>query len=501
MVTVPPQVNKNEGTPNPVYQEFLPIWTRSRAAMTGEHAVKAHDHRVSTKNLLIPFSPQMRPEQYDFYKAEAEFPGLTSQYGRVVLGGLLRKRPSLDTDNEDVQTWLEEDFTEDGGSLVSFLDEAIWEELVTTRAGVQVDFPVAENYEALDPEERARVKPYPILWKAEQIINWRERGGKLVRVVLRYVEEVDSDEHPMHVDYLEKVKDLYINEEDHYQCDIYQEVDGASTTEERNATVWEKVAEYVPEMGGEPLDYIPFWFLNGSVDPLMPVMSGITNREIALYNKVSRRNHLLYSASTFTPVLFSNINDEEFDDIVDRGLGTWIRLSPEDSIDSLKTPTEALGDLNTSIEQTVAEISKMGVRMLAPEGGSDTSGIALEIRNSAQTAQLSILNTKISKTMESVFRTMIDWYYGGDAESIEVTFTMSTDFNPSPIGAEWMRLITEWYQDRLIPRSTFINVAKHNDVLPGDYNDSEAQTEIQEDPALGASVGSSIVSGREEDEV
>jgi hypothetical protein len=47
-----------------------------------------------------------------------------------------------------------------------------------------------------------------------------------------------------------------------------------------------------------------------------------------------------------------------------------------------------------------------------------------------------------------------------------------------------MRLVSEWYQAGIIPRSVFVNIAKYNDFLPADYDDEEATSEIQTDPLI-----------------
>lgn len=47
-----------------------------------------------------------------------------------------------------------------------------------------------------------------------------------------------------------------------------------------------------------------------------------------------------------------------------------------------------------------------------------------------------------------------------------------------------MRLITEWYQNGLIPRSTFLEVAKNNDAIPTDYDDTKGNDEISNDDKI-----------------
>jgi len=174
------------------------------------------------------------------------------------------------------------------------------------------------------------------------------------------------------------------------------------------------------------------------------------------------------------------MTDEEFDNIVDAGLGSWLRVRKDESITVLETPTAALSDMEKAIESTVNEMAKMGIRMLSPEQAA--SGVALEIRNASQTAQLGTLNAKVSGIMREVIAFMLNWKYGADYKSTDIEFEMSSDFAPMVGGEGAMRLVSEWYQLGIISRSTFLNIAKYNDFLPADYSDEDAIAEIQTDP-------------------
>jgi len=172
--------------------------------------------------------------------------------------------------------------------------------------------------------------------------------------------------------------------------------------------------------------------------------------------------------------------DEEFQEIVDAGLGTWLRVRKDENISVLETPTGALNDMDRAIESTVQEMAKMGIRMLSPEQAA--SGVELEIRNASQTAQLGTLNAKVSNTLREVIAFMLNWKYGTDYNSTDIEFQMSNDFAPMVGGEGAMRLISEWYQSGIISRSTWVSIAKYNDFLPADYSDEEAIEEIQTDP-------------------
>jgi hypothetical protein len=233
---------------------------------------------------------------------------------------------------------------------------------------------------------------------------------------------------------------------------------------------------------GERLTTIPAWPLNGDLEPKMPMIMPLIDKEVSLYNKLSRRNHLLYGAATYTPVISSDMTDDEFDDVVSAGLGGWIRLRQGDTADILATPTDALKDMQATIEATISEMARLGVRMLTTE--NEQSGVALELRNAGQTAQLSVLSTKISNTMQQVICFMLNWRYDLKLKAEDIKFKLSEDFDPVPLGADWLRLATEWYQNGLLPRSVWLSMLKQNDMINPEYSDEEAKKEINGDEML-----------------
>jgi hypothetical protein len=494
---------KTVADPNAAYESLSPLWQKCRAVCSGEQYVKDFDANIDVltfKNLLIPFSPSMSQAQYKFYKAEAELPGITAQFAKMIIGGLLRKKPLLELPDGmpgEAYEWIINEFGKDDSPLVAFLDAALWEEVQTSRAWIFVDYPVVENAESYTKEELLSFKPYPVLRKAEQIVNWRvseNQYGKAIldRVIVRVFEE-SYDENEFHPTFKDTV---YVHEliEGKYQIRKFQRssnttivpvIGGAKQNVEiaNNAIKFDLVDTFSNIMAnGEPISIIPAWPLNGSIELVEPMLAAIIDKEISLYNKISRRNHLLYGAATYTPVIISDMTDEEFDEIVSGGLGTWLRLRQGDDAKVLETPTAALQDMDRAIASSIEEMAKLGIRMLSPE--TEQSGVALEIRNAAQTAQLGTLNNKVSNIMAQVIVFMLNWRYDLQLRVSEIEFSLSTDFNPVPLGADWLRLATEWYQQGLLPRSVWLVLLKQNDLVSPDYNDEEAIQEITADKLL-----------------
>ena len=160
---------KTLSDPNDAYTSMQPLWLRCRAVCSGERFVKEYDNTLDTHtftNMLVPFSPSMTSQQYRFYKAEAELPGLVAQYSKFVIGGLLRKKPQLelpDGMDEDIKDWILDSFGQDGCSLASFLDQALQEKLPTSRAWIYVDYSKVKDPESLTKEQFLNYKPNPVL--------------------------------------------------------------------------------------------------------------------------------------------------------------------------------------------------------------------------------------------------------------------------------------------------------------------------------------------------
>ena len=497
---------KTVGSPRDEYLSIQKEWLRNRAIIQGQQYAKDYDQVPDVNsNLLLPFNSTMTQAQYDHYKAEAELPGVSSQYAKMLTGGLLRKVPILEiNDNrinvEETKDWIMNRFGEGNESLISFLDAALWEEMQTSRAWVQIDYPNVD-LESLAPEERRQITPFPRLWNAESVINWSTATSpvsgyqRLTSVIIRSYSPAEGST-PYHPTLVDTVWVHYLDAEGLYAIDTYvnpnrstldaRYVDGQLEQDypEFDRDSWTLVSTNNNIMiNGERLGAIPFFPLNGSIDIIDPSFSPIVDREVALYNKISRRNHLLYLSATYTPVVQSDsLTDQEKDQLAQQGLGTWMFIGQQDSISTLSTPTQSLTDMEAAIRNGYDELTRIGVKMLSLEpNNSDQSGVALQIRNAAQNAQLATLNAKISEQIKTIIRFMIHWRTGIIVEETDIRFNLSSDFARASTPTDVVRLIAEWYQGGLIPRSLFIEIMKANDIIPTDYRDDQAVAEIEED--------------------
>ncbi len=489
---------KTVASPNNAYNAYVKLWAKVRAVCGGERFVKDYDKILygDFRNLLIPFSTTMTQDQYNIYKAEAELPGIVAQFCKLIVGGLLRKPPVItlpDNIDKKAYDWISKQFGQDDSPITSFLEEALFEELQTSRAWIAVDYPVVENPDSLDKADKEKLKPYPILWQAEKVINWRvrpESQGKVVldRVITReLIEDFRSNE--FHPNYIDRVSVHELNEKGNYQIRVFEKESLNTDLNPNNqagqdTTEFKFVKTHNILVNDENLTFIPAWPLNGNIAITEPVLMPIIDKEISLYNKLSRRNHLLYGAATYTPVITGDITDEQFEEIVSAGLGSWLKLPTGSTAEALETPTSALADMDRAILANIEEMAKLGIRMLTPEVSQ--SGVALEIRNASQTAQLGSLSIRIGNVFSQVIAFMLNWRYDLELLPTDVGFVLSEDFEGTPLGSDWARLATEWYQSSLIPRSLWLTLMKKNEIVPTDYDDEKGQVEITQDSLVAS---------------
>ena len=445
-------------TPIQAYKDMAPTWVKCRAVCGGEDEVKEHDQMVQDPdNFLIPFSVTMDQRQYDFLKREAELPGVSAEFAHLLVGALLRREPIVklpDSAPEGAVQWLTAEIGSDGSPLVAYMDSLLWEEVVTTRGWTFVD-----NEDNI---------PYPTLYPAESVINWTNEGDTLTRIITSEYEEV-AGENEFHPDVKEFI---YVHElkDGLYQVRKFQQ-------SEKDKTEWTQVGDTdEPMMADKRMTFIPAWPNTGDIDPPKPFLLNIINKEIALYNKLTRRNHLLYNASTFTPYICSDMEDSDFQKVVDSGLGSWLNLPESAKIGVLSSPTDSLDDLEKSIANGFEEMARLGIRMMSPETAQ--SGVALQLRNASQTAKIGTLNTKVSVMMCQILAVMVNWRYGTAYKPEDIKFDLQSDFMTYLNGEGWLRLATEWYENRLIPRSIWVQMLRQNEILPDDYDDEKAQAEI-----------------------
>ena len=234
--------------PNFEYIYLKKIWDRIRVVLRGLRATRAYDEDPNQEkgNILTPFSPSMTKEQYNWYKEESEMGGFVNQFIKTIISGLLRKDPVIELpegmsqpQKEEAMDWLRNKFTKDDNTLISFLYHALWEEMNTSRTFVMVNYPTEYNMNFASIKvnsssgigggvDKELPSPYPIILKAEQVINWRVGNHPVLQkeCLLKLFVRIDVEENDPENEFHPVVKNkIFLHEIDnqgYYQIRIYE---------------------------------------------------------------------------------------------------------------------------------------------------------------------------------------------------------------------------------------------------------------------------------------
>ena len=499
MATKESKQQKTVATPNEEHAAMRFIWERLRAIVAGEAAVKNYDYylrRFGTvvsssyrenlgapynqsgftsqrqlqqqfrgygQNLLIPFSPNMSVDRYDFYRSEARFLGFTGDFVKSSIGAMLRKEPELEFPDgvpEGALDWIRNEFTSDKKPLISFLDDAIFDHIVTGNTWIWVDY----WEEEIDGELVGR--PIPTFLMGESVINWRVgdhpiSGKEQLLMLVVKTSESSLGENEFHDDYKDVVRVHDIDEKGHYRLRRFEQTDSGA---------WEPTLLETPNFAGKPLMMIPVFPLSGSAGLSTPFIQNFADAEVGHYNANSRRNHLLYGSASYTPVVSADLTEEDTKAIEDAGIGGIWFLPKEASATALSTPTDALKDLEKAIETEKDNMAKLGSRALAREVGTRESGTALDIRNSTASATLASASRRLASNIRQVITFMVNWQYKLEIDDNDVKFTLSTNFVRNSAGEGAVMTAFEFWKAGIISKETLTRVAADNDFLPADFD-------------------------------
>ena len=447
--------------PSKSYTFWEPTWTKARAVVEGAAAVKQFDDTLRTdgSNLLIPFSNAMSPASYSHYKQTAELPGFTASQRKTVLSALLRKQVAItlpaELNNDDVRDWISNNIYLGQGSIMSLIKDAVRDDLITSNTWLLLD------YNTYTEQPVVEVLPATAVISATVGFHPKKGYGNLIRLVVRRQDQRIVDD---------TVEDFYryqvhsINDEGNYQVTTYVEDGEDGVTQEGDVPV-------IPTrvVGGQEVsfDEILVYPMDGSPNIESAFLADFATREMALYNLLAARNHLLILSSALTPVLTGNITDKAKQSIRDRGLGAVWYLPEGADVKILETPTGALSGLNSSIENTRQDLQQLGARQLVKD--SRASGTALEITNSPYSATLSSLSRTYSNTLRKVIAQAVNWQYKTDYNISEFNVELSSDLSRSATGSDAMTHALTLYDGGLITGDEVIKIAKDNSVVSSDY--------------------------------
>lgn len=170
-------------TENPQYRLYTSRWKTVRDCVAGDETVKAEGKRY------VPQFIPHEPTRYAQYLQRAIFVNFTGRTKASLVGAAFRKAPEVIDLPPAVQE-LVDNFDGKGQSVEQVSRSVVSNVSELGRHGLLVDYPRAEGGLSLEDVAEQGLRPTTREYTAENIINWRTNGNRLVLVVLReYVED------------------------------------------------------------------------------------------------------------------------------------------------------------------------------------------------------------------------------------------------------------------------------------------------------------------------
>lgn len=402
-------------TTHPEHTYWKPVWTLINDFTLGEKQVK------SKGDLYLPTSQHWTPEQYREYLELAPFTNFSSRTVNALLGAMFMKSPMIDLP-ESIQYLLNNADGRNNG-LQQIIRRLAHEAVKLGRAGIFVDYPrvdVEEGARTITAEQSSNTKATMITYDAPAILDWEEDELGLTYILLE--EPYRTRELSTAGLYMMKLRHRELALEDNrYIVRIYEQ--GA------------KVDEFVPEVDGKPLDYIPF-FMVGAVNndaecdtpPIYEIVSKnkthyILEAEIMKNIRLMNSPFLVMSIGNLSPDKFMKANGLDNGEPLTFGVSRGLILGSGGKAEVLQAQANDM--VQTKAKDVLQEAVMLGARLVTKGGSGRATAEQIRIETSAENA---VINS-ISKNVEAAVLKALDTVQAFMSQTIELcVVSMNTEF-------------------------------------------------------------------------
>lgn len=403
---------------HPKYDARLPQWVKCRDAFEGEDAIKKAG---------VAYLPKLKGQEDDDYKAykrRALFYSITAKSVSALVGMATSKDPKI-VYPESMNMYFND------SEMIQFSEiyaMSLGEVILMSRCGILVDLPTDGG------------NPYPAIYQAEDIINWRSNdNGKLTLVVLR--EEYD----------LQDPSDEYVTTREIRFREL-RLIDNVYTQRIYNKDA-EFVGEPTPLIRGKPLDFIPFFVVNPvgtGMNDHKPLMLDIANINISHYMSSADLEHGRHFTGLPTPVVIGA------DSSTALYIGsTKFLIIPDKGGDAkyLEFTGQGLQSLEKAMTEKQSLLASMSARLLDNSSRGSEAADAVKLRYMSETASLTTVVDAMSTTLNGVYK-LIAQIIGEDHESFKLI--LDTEFMETTISGPDMTSLFNAYYQGLISKETLV---------------------------------------------
>jgi len=400
---------------HPDYSTMLDDWRQMRDTVAGQRVVKEAGtaYLPATMGMLldgVAEASQPGYGQYLSYRDRAVFPEIVDEAVSVMVG-IMHREPA-DIQLPAVMEPLRNSATRMGEGLQMLLRRINESQLLYGRIGTLIDV-----------EDGADL-PHIVTYGAETITNWDDTRAvetdvnKLSFLVTSEDAYVRGGEGATQFDWVLSTRYRVAEVGDSGYYETYVQHD-----DETGPVI-------TPNVGGKPLDFIPFTFI-GSRDltptpdriPLLP----ISNIALSIYKSEADYRQSLHMLSQDTLVIKgAQLGDDNDPDAPTRiGAGAKIEVPEEGDAKFIGIESKGVPEQRKAIEDDRKTAAAQGARLLENTSSQAESGEALRVRVAAKTTTLQTVALAGGVGLETALKQIAIWI---GANPDEVRVTPNTDF-------------------------------------------------------------------------
>lgn len=449
------------------YQKRQAQWKRIRDFVEGADALRDHDiglGGLATSAYLPRLSPKQSGEEYEAYVRRALYENRVARTRDGLLGLMFAKGAKIVTPAG--ASALATDCDLEGTPLAEMLEDIADEMVQLSWAGVLVDTPPARPVQSRLDEERAGIRPYFVLYRAEHIINWeRVRLGSAVKTVRVVLEEPGLDDQGKPAS---KYRELVLTPSGYVQR-VWAK---APKAEEYQVT-----EERQPLMAGEPMAEIPFYFFTprgSKPEPTKPMLLDLVEVARSHYQSSADLEHARFSCSVPTPY-FIGFSKEEAGSIALGGLNGIVATDPGAKVGFLEYTGQGTEPLERALATKAETMAKLGSRMLSEDKRDAETAEAMRIRSAGESATLADVSRSLSRTATQMLAFAGQWLGVPGVYSVE----LSSEFTAPGVNPAEITALLAAVQSEAIPPSVFVNRLRATGVIPPEVTDEALEAELE----------------------
>lgn len=406
----------------------LASWTRNRHHTDGNDAVK----NPAVVKTYVKQKSKMDNDDYDFVMAGTEYFAMAARTLQSFGGLVFRKEPIFDgSDLFPVAVSVE-------GQTAEELARAMFREyMITNDGGVFVDTPDTPAGATVGEVEKLNLYSYQTLYPAESIreIRFKAINGSKRLVYVRLVEDDNNGRE------LQLVNNVYV------------------------ATIWTKDTDgwksstITPLIGGNPLNDIPFIYLNDGTNGA--AMDNLCATNVVHFAKA----FLLANAAAWVTAPIMAIAGAKEDEAVDldASFGAfWVFEDPKAKWGFIEYKGDGVPIIERDLDRLEQHGSMLGSRMLIQEKSVSEAEGTVARRQAGENSILASAARHVGAIETKALKLQAKFMGKDDSE---VRYTLNADFVPAIMEAGFMTALFGGREKNFIPNQALFEALQKGDVI------------------------------------